>query len=201
MAETCQCGLILLAAGASRRMGQPKQLLPIAGQPLVRHVAAQVIRGPVSPVVVVLGAAADQVAPTLSGLPVRVAVNPDWEEGLGSSIRAGLAATLAERPTLDAVIVALADQPGLPAGHLAALVERFRAGGGSIVASQVGTARVPPVLFARDWFPRLQELTGDAGARDLLREHAAATLVVPLPSNDDLDTPEDYARHVGGAPK
>lgn len=189
-----RCGLVLLAAGGSRRMGRTKQLLPVGGQPLVRHVTEQALQARAAPVVVVLGAEAERIAPALAGLAVEIAVNLQWAEGQGGSLRVGVAAVLAADPGLEAVIVALADQPSLPRGHLAALVARFRAGGCSIVASEVGTERVAPMLFGAQHFGRLQAFTGDTGARSLVREFAGETATVKLASNADLDTPEDYAR-------
>jgi CTP:molybdopterin cytidylyltransferase MocA len=192
-----QCGLILLAAGGSRRMGRAKQLLPVKDKPLLRFVAERVLRAEVSPVVVVLGAESRKIEPTLDGLPVHLAVNPAWQEGMGSSLRVGVDALLDRAPKLDALIVTLGDQPGLPATHLDQLIARYRHGGCSLVASHNGLRRVPPVLFGRDWFPRLRQLTGDAGAREILREERPDFASVPLEDNTDLDTPEDYARYTG----
>ncbi|HEX2861597.1 MAG TPA: nucleotidyltransferase family protein [Lacunisphaera sp.] len=191
-----QCGLILLAAGASRRMGRPKQLLPVKGKTLVRYVAERVLRAAVSPVVVVLGAEEKKIEPSLAGLPVRLAVNPNWSEGMGSSLRVGVESALDFVPGLHALIIALADQPGLPPEHLDALIARYRRGGCTLVASQTGAARVPPVLFGPEWFPRLRQLTGDAGARDILRENRPDFASVQLADNTDLDTHEDYERYL-----
>jgi CTP:molybdopterin cytidylyltransferase MocA len=196
-----QCGLILLAAGGSRRMGRAKQMLPIQDKPLLRFVAERVVRAAVSPVVIVLGAESEKIAPTLAGLPVHLALNSAWAEGMGSSLRVGVNALLERAPQLNALIVALGDQPGLPDGHLDQLIARYRQGGCSLVASQTGPRRVPPVLFGRDWFPRLRQLAGDAGAREILREDRPDFASMPLEDNTDLDTPEDYARYMqnGGA--
>jgi len=198
MAEEFKCGLVLLAAGASRRMGRPKQLLPIDGRPLLRLVTERALRAPVSPVVVVLGAHADEIGPVLTGLPVHRVSNPEWEEGLGSSVRAGVEAALQLAPDLAGLIILPADQPELPALHLENLITRFRQGGCSLVASLTGDRRVPPVLFGAAWFDWLRQLTGDAGARDLLRENRPEFATVPLVSNADLDTPEDYDRFISG---
>lgn len=178
-------------------MGRAKQLLPIQEKPLLRFVAERVVTAAVSPVVVVLGAEAEKIAPTLDGLPVHLAVNPAWSEGMGSSLRIGVDALLERAPQLDALIVTLGDQPVLPAAHLDQLIARYRHGGCSLVASHNGQRRVPPVLFGRDWFPRLCQLTGDAGAREILREERPDFASVPLEDNTDLDTPEDYARYTG----
>ena len=198
MAEEFKCGLVLLAAGASRRMGRPKQLLPIDGRPLLRLVTERALRAPVSPVVVVLGAHADEIGPVLAGLPVHPVSNPAWQEGLGSSVRAGVEAALQLAPDLAGLIILPTDQPNLPAQHLDTMIARFRQGGCSLVASLTGDRRVPPVLFGAAWFARLRQLTGDAGARDLLREDRPEFASVPLASNADLDTPEDYDRFISG---
>lgn len=199
--DNFKCGLILLAAGASRRMGRPKQLLPIEGRPMIRHMAELVLRAPVDPVVVVLGAGAAQIEPVLAGLRVHVAINPDWAQGLGSSLRVGVESALRRAPDLSALVIALADQPTLPPGHLAELIARHRAGGCTAVASLTGPERVPPLLFGRPWFARLRRIEGDTGARALLREHLAEVATVPLAANTDLDTPGDYARYTDGEPR
>jgi molybdenum cofactor cytidylyltransferase len=195
MADAFSCGVVLLAAGGSSRMGRPKQLLTVHGKPLVRHLAELVAQAPVAPVVVVLGAQATEIEPALAGLPVRVVSNPAWSEGLGSSLRAGVAAARNQAPQLDAIIIALADQPELPPAHLAALIAKFRQGGCSIVASSTGDVAVPPVLFAARWFDELERITGDQGARALLRDRGNEIATVPFASNADLDTPEDYERY------
>jgi molybdenum cofactor cytidylyltransferase len=194
MTDRFQCGLLLLAAGASRRMGRPKQLLPVAGQPLLRHAAGQALAAPVSPIFVVLGAQAAEIAPCLDGLALRIAVNSDWAEGLGSSVRTGLQALLADTPGLPAVIIALADQPDCPAAHYARLIAAHRETGRGIVASIADGTPRPPVLFTAEWFPRLLALEGDAGARNLLQEQRAVLATVPLATATDLDTPDDYDR-------
>ena len=200
MAENFSCGLVLLAAGASTRMGRPKQLLPVRGKPLLRHVVESVLTEPVSPVIVVLGANAPEIAPCLDGLRVHVVVNAGWGEGMGSSLRIGLEALITSTPTVGGIIVALADQPDLPTGHLAALIERQRATGRSIVASESEGVHGPPVLFTRKFFRALLALRGDTGARSLLRTYPEDVGAIPLPNLRDLDTPADYADHLNRPP-
>ena len=191
------CALILLAAGASTRMGRPKQLLPMYGnRPLLRHVVESALMEPVSPVIVVLGANAAQIAPCLDGLPVRIVVNPDWAEGMGTSLRRGIEELAKCTPPVDSVIVALADQPDILTGHLTKLIETQRTTGRPIIASECEGVRGPPVLFTAKHFPALRALRGDTGARALLREHAHEVAAVPLPAARDLDTPADYANYL-----
>jgi len=191
------CGLVLLAAGASTRMGRPKQLLPMYGnRPLLRHVAESALAGPVSPVIVVLGANATEVAPCLAGLPLQIVINAEWVEGMGASLRCGMEALIATSPSIQSVIVALADQPDLPTGHLARLIETQHNTGQPIVASECEGVRGPPVLFTAKYFRSMRALRGDAGARVLLKTHAEDVTTVPLAATRDLDTPTDYAKYL-----
>ena len=191
------CALILLAAGASTRMGRPKQLLPMYGnRPLLRHVVESALSEPVSPIIVVLGANAAAIAPCLDGLAVTIVVNTDWAEGMGSSLRCGLEALIATAPPVQNVIVTLADQPDLPAGHFVRLIETQRTAAQPIIASECEGVRGPPVLFTAQFFPALCALRGDTGARALLREHAHEVAAVALPAARDLDTPADYANYL-----
>lgn len=201
MPDRFRCGLVLLAAGASQRMGRPKQLLPLGAQPLLRRVAAQALAAPVAPVVVVLGARADEIAPALAGLAVRIAINAQWAAGMGSSLRLGAQSLLRQAPELDALIVALADQPDALGGeHAARLIDAHRATGRGIAASVAAGRTQPPVLFGRTWFPRLLALDGAVGAHRLLDERPDDVALVPLAAAADLDTPDDYERFINSNP-
>lgn len=199
MADADRGAVVLLAAGASTRMGRPKQLLDVQGRPLVRHAAETALDSGLGPVLVVLGAGSRTIAPALDGLPVEIVVNASWPEGLGSSVQAGVRRALAAHPDLPWVVLALADQPGVSAAHLRRLAAARRAAGRGIVASSGEGAAQPPALFTAAWFPRLLSLTGDAGARSLLRAEAARLARVPLDQPADLDTPDDYARYCARA--
>jgi CTP:molybdopterin cytidylyltransferase MocA len=188
-------GCILLAAGASTRMGQPKQLLPIAGRPLVAHAAAAALASSAWPVVVVLGADAEKIRPALAGLPLLIAQNHGWPEGLASSIRTGLIMLENFSTALDAVLIAPADLPAFSADAIARLVAAFRAGPHDIAAARYAGRLGSPALFARAHFIALHALRGEEGARALLTAHAEAVAAVDLPELAlDLDTPDDYER-------
>ncbi|HEY9390202.1 MAG TPA: nucleotidyltransferase family protein [Mycobacteriales bacterium] len=185
---------LVLAAGQASRFGAPKVLERLHGTTLLEHALGALERGGCAPVLVVLGAHADLVRRTVP-LPTTVC-NPLWSTGMGSSLRAGLAALPSD---VDAVVVALAAQPLVGAGTVARLVSAGRAGALAAVASYAGRPR-NPVLFARSVFEDVAaSVTGDRGARDWLRSHP--DLVVPVPCDDvgdptDVDTPADLARLV-----
>lgn len=187
-------GLILLAAGASTRMGRPKQLLELAGRPLLVRVVEAALAGPVWPVVVVLGAHAEAIRPALARLPVLVAENPAWAEGMASSIRAGLATLRQFSRSLDGTVIAPCDQPAFSAETLHRLIAAQQATGAGIVAARYAGRPGAPALFLRTHFPALAALTGEAGARGLLHGEAGPVATVDFPElAHDLDTPEDYA--------
>ena len=188
---------LVLAAGQASRFGAPKVLERLHGTTLLEHALDALGRGGCAPVLVVLGAHADLVRHTVP-LPATVC-NPLWSTGMGSSLRAGLAALPSD---VDAVVVALADQPLVGAEAVARLVRAGRAGARAAVATYAGRPR-NPVLLARPVFAEVAAgATGDRGARDWLRAHP--DLVVPVPCDDvgdptDIDTPADLARLAGSS--
>ena len=183
---------LLLAAGESSRLGTPKQLLSIDGEPLIRRAARAMLATRPGELYVVVGSRADEVFAAVADLPVLRIDCANWNEGLAASLRAGVGA-LPDR--FDAVLVALCDQPALSAGHLATLVERFAGSGGAAVASTyAGVVGVPAVL-PRAWFADLLALRGDTGARDLLRNSQRRIEVVAAQSLAfDIDEPADRSR-------
>ena len=182
----------MLAAGGSERMGEPKQLLPIDGQPMVRRVVDVVCGAGLDQVVVVTGAYAGQVAQALVGLPVEFVTNEAWPEGMSASLRRGLGAL---RPEIRASIIVLADQPTLTSDVLSALVARYRATGAPIVAPVWQGRRGNPVLFDRRLFAALLAVEGDQGGRVLLTRYAAQVEQVEVDGAAvlfDVDTLQDY---------
>jgi len=180
-------------------MGQVKQLLPIAGQPMVRRAAQTVCQAGLAQVVVVVGAQAEPVAEALAGLPVQIVVNEAWAAGLSTSVRAGLEAL---RPEIQAVLMVLADQPALSTGLLEKLVARYEATGAPIVAPLFEGRRGNPILFDRSLFDALGAVEGDRGGRELLRLYEEQ--VERLEIDDaailiDIDTPQDYDTVLGNA--
>ena len=187
-----RCGLVILAAGASRRMGSPKQLIEIDGRPLLVRAIEAALAAPVWPVVVVLGANAVAIRPVIGHLPVLVIENPAWSEGMAASIREGVATLRQFSRTLDAAVLALCDQPGFSAATVESLLAAHRATGRGIVAARYTGRLGAPALFAREHFAALTALTGEEGARDLLNADPARVAAVELPElARDLDNPAD----------
>lgn len=181
---------VVLAAGASTRMGQHKLLLPLGGEPLVRRVARHLLDAGLDEVLVVAGWEHERVLAALDGLPVRHAVNPDYATGMGSSFRTAVEAL----PDSAAALFALADQPLLAPADYRRLLDTWRGGSAPIVCSRYGEVTAPPHLFDRRYFPELARL--EHGARPVLQRHAADTVVLSFPPELllDIDTPDDYER-------
>ena len=183
---------LLLAAGAGRRMGGPKALVEVAGEPLVRRGTRLLTDGGCAPVVVVVGASAELVRPLVDGAEVVTA--PDWHTGMGASLRAGLAA-LARLP-VDACVVALVDQPLVEAPAVVRLRETHRRGALAAVATYAGRPRNPVLLDRAVWQDVAAAAVGDEGARPWLRGNPDLVVAVDcsdVGAPDDVDTPDDLA--------
>lgn len=185
--------IVMLAAGEASRMGRPKQTLEYGGQPLVRYCAEQALAAEPSRLIVVVGAHAAAVKKALEGLPVEVVENPDWDSGIGSSIRKGVrAVALGEEPAL---ILTLADQPALGPESFRRLESVWRETGKPIVSSSYADTYGVPVLFARARFGDLDGLKPTAGCKGLIERRLEETEMVDMPEASlDVDTPADYER-------
>lgn len=186
------CGLIILAAGNSDRLGKPKQLLEYEGKSLLHH-TIQTALGAVARVVVVLGAKAHLVLPELKTSPVQVVYNTDWEEGMASSIGCGLNALLTIAPATEQVLFMVCDQPYVTADLLLELRRQHAITGKPIVACSYGNTTGIPALFHKSLFAELMTLTGDTGAKKLIRRYAEQMVAIPFPKGAiDIDTSADY---------
>jgi molybdenum cofactor cytidylyltransferase len=183
---------IVLAAGASSRMGRAKQLLEYGGRSLVRHAAEIAYAAACSPVVVVVGAQAELVRAELIGMAARSVENADWREGLASSVRCGIASLPED---VDAAILMPCDQPAVSPALLETMIRTRRETRKPIVACRYGDTVGAPALFSRERFPQLLALRGDAGAHVLLERAGDAVATLDFPDGVfDLDTPEDWER-------
>ncbi len=192
---------VLLAAGGSRRLGSPKQLLTVNGVTLVERAARQLLDAGCSPVLVVVGANSASIRDAVAMLPFECVENSHWERGMGTSIAAAVQSLHDVRfAHTSAVLIATCDMPTVTVGHLQSLLATSDLGEQRVASAYAGadgsTERgpvrgIPAVLPRADW-PALAALDGDQGARALLRD--AGTITVSLPNgNFDLDTPSDVA--------
>ena len=177
---------IILAAGASRRLGRPKQLVQAGGQSLLRRTVRAALET-CAPVLVVVGHQGERMTEHLAGLPVTLVPNPGWEEGMASSIRAGI---LALPPDAPGALFLVCDQVALGAGLLGDLLAARRLHPGAVVTCGYGGGRGIPSWFPAARFPDLRALRGDRGARALLDQEGV--VVVPFPEGTrDVDLPAD----------
>lgn len=185
---------VILAAGSSSRLGRAKQLLPLGNRPVLAHTVANALGSSLDGVIVVLGHAADTIRAQIEFGPATVAINERYAEGQSTSLHVGVAAL---PPDAIAALFILGDQPLIgPAVH-EALIAAYRRTGAPIVQPSYDGQRGNPVLLARKLFPELLQVTGDQGARNVIRAHAAEVVAIPIPGTtptDDLDTEDDYQR-------
>lgn len=184
---------VLLAAGRSQRMGQPKLLLPWHGVQLVRHVAQTALQSPLDRLVVVVGHRAAHVEAALAGLPLEIVQNDQFMAGQSTSLRVGVEAARSS----DAIVVLLADQPLLQPATIAALRARYKRDRPAIVVPRYHGERGNPVLWDRSMYERLRALSGDQGGRGVLHEFADAVAWVDVDDPGivlDVDTPTAYAQ-------
>ena len=187
------CGIIILAAGASTRLGKPKQLLLYHGITLLKHTVNVAANANADVVIVVLGENADLFTKEIEGLKVDVVENKEWEEGLASSVRAGLNTLLKISPATDAVIFMVCDQPYISSTVLNDLITTQQKTGKPIVTCNYGDAIGPPALFHKSFFPELMKLKGDSGARKIIQQNMDEVAMVLFPKGKiDIDTETDY---------
>lgn len=184
---------VILAAGGSQRMGLPKQTLRVGGAPMLQVVLDTVRRTQVDLVVVVLGAHASDVKKEVEFRTEKVAVNSAHGEGMSASIRAGLS----EVQGAEAALIVLGDQPLISPKTMDALIQAYRRSGRAIVVPVYQGRRGNPVLFDRSLFEEVMGVTGDTGAKAVVKAHPEETLEVPVDDHGvvmDIDTQADYDR-------
>lgn len=185
-------GILILAAGASTRLGQPKQLLNIQGKPLIRHMAEVAIATDCHPIGIVLGAYADAIKPHLTDLNCHIFNNKDWATGMASSIRCGMRHMGAIAPELDAIVLMVCDQPFVSSHLICQLIATHVASKYPIIAAEYGDIWGVPALFHRAFFSNLDTLQGDVGAKAIIRQYRSHCLSILFPAGSiDLDTSED----------
>ncbi len=188
---------IVLAAGSSSRLGQPKQLLKFQGRPLLQHAIDAMEKSGLFDIVVVLGHRAADIAEAVQiGPGTRTVVNEDYAQGQATSLRAGLGAA---GENSDAAVVILGDQPAINGLMVRTVVETYLGTGAKVVQAAFSGKPNHPTLFDRELWPELQAIEGDQGAREVLRKHPEWVVRVEFGGEppSDLDTWEDYERLTG----
>jgi molybdenum cofactor cytidylyltransferase len=186
---------VILAAGASRRMGQNKMLLTLDGEPLVRRAVRAAVGAGLAPVIVVVGHEAPRVAQAVGDLMPRVADNPDYEGPTSGSLHRGLAQVPSDAA---GVVVLLGDMVKITDQMLSVLVITARRTGAPLVASRYGEVIAPPFFFSRELFGELLAWTGEGAGPALVERHRERAVLVDWPVDRlaDVDTPEDLASHL-----
>ncbi len=199
MPDRAAVAAVVLAAGASTRMGRTKQLLPVDGVPMVRRAVLACIEAGLAPVVVVVGHDAVAVRAALAGTDCTFAENPDFTSPTSSSLHAGLRA-LPDDAT--ATIVLLADMVRITTSMLQALVTAASTDAAPLVVSRYADVLAPPLLFRRALWPELLAWHGEGCGKAVVRAHEHDALILDWPEDalQDIDTPADYSALVPGAP-
>lgn len=192
-------GIIILAAGNSSRLGEPKQLLQFQGKSLIRHITEAALETVGSNVFVVTGFGPQLIAQELQGLPCRLAFNADWQEGMSTSIKTGINALQLHDREIRGAILAVSDQPFVSAGTFNSLIQIFEERQTGIVASEYAGSLGTPAFFAASWFPELLRLTGAEGAKKLFKRYSRDVSAFAFEQGSiDIDTQDDYKRLISG---
>ncbi|WAC12364.1 nucleotidyltransferase family protein [Dyadobacter pollutisoli] len=185
--------IIILAAGNSSRLGEPKQLLKYQNKTLIRHITEAAAETVGSNVIVVTGSNAELIQNEIDGLSFQLAHNADWQEGMASSIVTGVSKLITLNPQCQGAVIAVSDQPFVTSSLFRDLIQSNIQNGSGIVASSYDQTVGTPVFFSSSYFPQLLQLTGVEGAKKLIKrfESDVTTISFPLGSID-IDTQEDY---------
>jgi len=189
---------IVLSAGESRRMGRPKALLPIGGVTFLEQIVSAVKSSRVGEIIVVLGHNAEAIRSKIGDLPARFVINPDYARGQLSSLHVAIHALDAEK--VDGILVHLVDQPFLDSALVNRMIEKFYESKKAIVVPAYKGRRGHPVLFSKRLFQELLDAPLDQGAKAVVQAHPEETLEIETDDERvalDIDTPEEYRRHIG----
>ena len=190
--ETPRIAIVILAAGASERLGSPKQLLFYKGTSLIRFITKEALDSRADKVAVVLGAEYETIEPEIARQRVTIVRNQEWNKGIGVSIRLGVTAI---QEGMDGILLSVCDQPLVTTPLLNSLIERFRESPSNIVASQYSDTLGVPALFPRKSFPDLTSLQDDSGAKSIILRNPSSTIPVPFPEGSiDIDELSDLKK-------
>ncbi len=190
--------ILLLAAGSSSRMGQPKQLLPWGKQTLIEH-QISILQKTANPVNVVLGSNSDLIIPAIEKYPVNIFIHTNWESGMGSSISYGIRQITQKFPAADGVLITLPDQPLITTSYIEKILGTYQPGAQQIIVSKSASGWMGvPVLFDKCFFKELLELRNEEGAKKIIKRHEENVLVLEGGEiMEDMDTPQAYQQLLG----
>jgi molybdenum cofactor cytidylyltransferase len=190
---TKNCAVIILAAGQSSRLGEPKQLLKYKNKTLLQHAIDTAKQTLIETIIVVLGSNADTILKEIETSAIHVVKNDNWQSGMASAIRCGIQASQTLDATIDAAILMVCDQPFVTSDLLNNLIEKQKETGKPIIASQYGDASGVPAFFHQRLFAELMDLKGDTGAKKIMMQHSDLLVTVSFPKGSiDIDTIDDY---------
>ena len=186
-------GIVILAAGSSSRLGQSKQLVKINNETLLQRSIKIALASAANEVLVVLGANAEIHSESIAQFPVQTIYNPDWQQGIGSSIKAGI--TYFDKKNIDAVIILVCDQVFLKTQHLQNIITNFQEHKSTIVASKYNGIVGVPCLFRKSLFNEIAKMKDDVGAKNIITKFSDDTIYVDFPEGEfDVDTLDDLER-------
>jgi len=186
-------GIVILAAGDSSRLGNMKQLLPFNGKTLLQHVIDEAADAGAQPIVVITGANANRVEASITDSRVSIVENGNWKEGMASGIVAGIRQITGQNKGVKKIILAVCDQPFVSSALFEQLDEKQNKSGKPVVASTYADTVGTPALFSMEFFDQLLSLTGDEGAKKILKSNTSDVATVPFPRGEiDIDTQKDY---------
>ena len=188
-------GIIILAAGASTRLGEPKQLLTFQNKTLISRAVETSINSKCVNTAVILGANVETIKKEIEDFPINICTNENWKTGMASSIKCGLDLLLSEQKKLNAVLILLCDQPFIESKHINQLLKTFEQTNKDIVATEYKNTIGVPALFSSKLFDKLLKLEGDKGARQIIKTNPDLLQTIPIPEAEfDIDTVEDYQK-------
>jgi molybdenum cofactor cytidylyltransferase len=189
------CAIAILAAGQSKRLGTPKQLLMYEGKTLINRLIDIVNHAGDFPTTLVLGACADPIINQLPAEKPNLVMNPHWEEGMGSSIRWAVHHITVHSPDVDGIMMLVCDQPFISADHIKGILDMQHNTGKPIVASYYGGSGGTPALFHKETFAALLSLKGDAGAKKIINNGTFEVAAWHFEQGtSDIDTQDDYLK-------
>lgn len=192
--DKTKVGIVILAAGESKRMGTAKQLLPIFGVQMLKYLILQAFETNCHPITVVVGANKDKIVPLLKDMPIVIIDNPNWKKGMGDSIKMGMIGSYMASKEIEGLLIMTSDMPYVNAETINKMIDlAVQNEDKSIVASKYDKTVGVPVLFKKEKFELLLDLKGNIGARDILKKHKSDIVIHEFENGKiDLDTKEDY---------